>query len=285
MKIISKLIFCVVSLLFSLSLIGLVFTQDNAICDKSDSSKVCGRKIMNEVDKLKSPKQMFSETTTLIVKGDKDNPIIKRSKTYQKKYSGDITKRLTVTTYPNLMKILSYSYKNKDDDMWIKLSSGNAKRISGSGKQGYIQNSHLRYEDIESHNLDDYEFTYQGVKMLKVEGRRTKCYKIQSQKISGEESAYKKTDVYIRVSDLFTVRTDMWDKNGNPHKTERALEIKKFYGDNDYTIAVKTGVSLIDDPQTTDDEGKNQYTITEMNNIKVDNNIDIDESLFRKDSM
>jgi len=246
---------------------------------------VCGRKIMEEADKIASPKQMFSETTTIVVKEDPKSPIIKKSKTYQKKYSEDLTKRLTITTFPSLMKILSYSYNNKDDDMWIKLSSGNPKRISGTGKQGYIQNSHIRYEDIESLKLDEYEFTYLGEKKIKVDGKKTICYKIQSKKISGEESAYSKKDIYIRKTDLFTVRTDMWDKNGNPHKTERALKIKKFYGQDEYTIAIKTGVSLIDNPETTDDEGKNQYTITEMDNVKVDSSTNIDESLFRKDSM
>jgi hypothetical protein len=195
--------------------------------------------------------------------------------------------RLSISTYPGSTKILTHSYKNKDDDMWIKLSSGSPKRISGKGKHGYVQNSHFTYEDMESENIDDYEYEYLGETTLKVNNKDTLCYKVQRIKIHGEESTYSKANIYLRKSDLFTVRIDLWDKNNNPHKTIRMLKITTFETkQGKYTIAVKTGVSLIDNPETKDvNEGDHQYTIMEMKSIKIDEDAQIDESKFRKESL
>ncbi len=261
--------------------------QSGSIFLASDPDSVKGRKIMEAVDDSgSSPDAMISETTMVIVKGDPGNPIVKRSKTYRKEYSDSSVKTLSETVYPSRMKILSHSYPNRTDDVWIKLSSGSPKRISGSGKQGYIQNSHFTYEDMESTNLDQYSYTYLGEVSIKVEGRSTLCYKIESEKISGEESRYSKSQIYVRKADLYVVRTDMWDQNGNPHKTERILQTARIQGHETYTMAVKIGISLVDDPTTPNiNEGKNQYTIMEMTNIKVDDAAQIDESLFRKESM
>jgi hypothetical protein len=171
--------------------------------------------------------------------------------------------------------------------MWIKLSSGSPKRISGKGKHGYVQNSHFTYEDMESENINDYEYTYSGDTVLTVQGKKTDCYRVIKKKVKGDPSVYVKTEVYIRKSDLFTVRIDHWDINNNPHKTIRILKIVVMTTEQGaYTIAAKTGVSLIDNPETPDvDEGKNQYTIMEMKNIKIDEKARIDESLFRKESL
>ncbi|MBN2440275.1 MAG: outer membrane lipoprotein-sorting protein [Spirochaetales bacterium] len=276
-------LFIAITLLFSGSslLHALIFNDQ-------DDPSVKGKKIIEESDKAStSPLQMEYEVSMLIIKGNPDNPIIKKSKNYQKKYNENEVKRLSVSTYPGQLKILTHSYTKKDDDMWIKLSTGAPKRISGKGKQGYVQNSHFTYEDMESEDIDDYEYNYLGDTVLKVEGKDTECYKVMKRKVKGEESVYSKGEIYLRKSDLFTVRIDLWDINDNPHKTIRILKIAAFSsGKEKYTIAVKTGVSLIDDPTTESiNEGQQQYTIMEMSNIKIDGNAQIDESLFRKESL
>lgn len=261
--------------------------QEDQLFLQTDSDYVKARKIMEAVDKRgNDPLALVSETTMIIVKGDPDNSILKRSKTYRKKYSDNLTKTLSETIYPSRIKILTYSYKDRSDDIWIKLSSGSPKRISGKGKHDYIQNSHFTYEDMESKDLDEYEFLYLEKTTIKVEGLETPCYRVQGRKIKGEESRYSKIHNFIRISDLFIVRTDMWDKNGNPHKTLRILRTQTIKGREEYTIAVKIGVSLVDDPTTKRiNEGKNQYTIMEMTGINVDDFTQIDESMFRKESL
>ena len=264
-----------------------VSAQDGPIFLATDTDLEKGRKIMEAVDDYgHSPEAMISETTMVIVKGDPDNAIVKRSKTFRREYAGGITKTLSETVYPSRMKILSHSYPDRSDDVWIKLSSGSPKRISGSGKQGYIQNSHFTYEDMESTNLDESEYRYLGEVSIKVEGDDTTCYKIESEKVLGEESRYSKKQIYVRKTDLFVVRTDMWDQNGNPHKTRRVLQTAQVHGLEIYTSAVQIGVSLVNDPTTARiNEGKNQYTIMEMTNVIVDDAAGIDESIFRKESM
>ncbi len=231
------------------------------------------------------PTQMTSETTMMIVKGDPNNPIVKRSVVYRKDFGENITRTLSETLYPSRIKILTHSHPTGSDDIWIKLSSGSLKRIAGSAKQDYVQNSHFTYEDMESRKNEEYEYTYLGTVTINVAGAPTECYRIEARKIGGAESRYSKNQIYLRTSDLMTVRTDMWDKNGNPHKTRRVLAIGGYRGDRSYTIATKIGISLVDDPTTKADEGENQYTIMEMNNIRVDGAANIKDSMFRSESL
>lgn len=271
--------------------------QDNDICEPDDSPEVCGRKIMDAVDDKPSPDKLESTSTMAIVKGDAENPIVKEFKTYTKQYDEDnvcsINKNIDGISLiefirPSKIKLLSYSYENKDDDMWLKLSSGAPKRIEGTGKQGEFQNSHLTYEDMETRNLDDYEFKYLGTATIKVEGKESACYGIEAKKIKGDDSSYSKARFYIRVKDLVVVRADMYDKDGKPYKYKQllVLKTKKMKGNNTYDMITKVVMQVLDDPKTKDvDEGKNQFTIIELGDIKVDANANIDESKFRKESL
>ena len=272
---------------FCAGVLELLFAQAPVPFNPGDSDTLKGRKIMEAADNSgTSPVAMVSNTTMMIVKGNPDNPIIKRSVTRRVKRSENETWTLSETVYPSRMKILTYSYSNRDDEIWIKLSSGAPKRISGSGKQGYVQNSHLTYEDMESMDLDDYRFSYLTTGTIAVEGTPTECYWVERTKVSGESSRYSKSRLYITKDELFIVRIDMWDQNGNPHKTWRVLDLEQVQGTERYTLAAKIGVSLVDDPTTPRvDEGKNQYTIMELADIRVDDDADINLSDFKKESM
>lgn len=276
-----RILFCIL-----FGLIGLSLILAAPPFSPRDDDLTKGRKVMEAADEYgEDPYAMISESTMLTVKGDSANPIIRRSVTYRQKLADSESQTLSETVYPSRTKILTFSYPDRDDEIWIKLSSGAPKRISGSGKQGYIQNSHFTYEDMESRDLDQYQFRYLETVSINVGGVSTECYRIESEKISGVESRYSKSNIYIRAGDYLTVRMDMWDLNGNPHKTYRVLRIEDVDGDNRYTIATRFGMSMIDDPTTRANEGKDQYTIIELSSILIDDKAKIDQSVFRKESL
>lgn len=257
------------------------------VIDPSASALDQGRAIMDAADAASDePLSMQSETTMTIVKGDPGNPIVRQSITYRLKRSETETWTLSESTYPSRMKILTYADSSGDDEIWLKLASGGPKRIAGGEKQGYVQNSHLTYEDMEAMNLDEYSFRYLGDSTIQMGSTAHPCYRIERTKIAGEASRYSKSHLYITQDGLHTIRIDMWDTNGNPHKTWRVLSMAELRGESIYTIATRIGVSLIDDPTTRDvDEGTNQYTIMDLTQIRVDGNAPLPAAMFRRESL
>ena len=257
------------------------------IVDPSASPAEQGRAIMDAVDETpRSPQSMQSRTTMTIVKGDPQDPIVRQSITSRMERSETETWTLSESTYPSRMKILTYGHSDRGDEVWLKLSSGGPKRIAGSERHGYIQNSHLTYEDMESMDLDEYTFLYRGEASVPVGETVYPCYRIERIKVAGEESTYARSHLYITRDGLQTVRIDMWDLNGNPHKTWRVLAMERFQGRQTYTIATRIGVSLIDDPTTAEvNEGRNQYTIMDLTDIRVDDAAPLPAGMFRKESL
>lgn len=269
--------------------IGLVFAAAGVaqVIDPSASPTEQGRAIMDAADAAsRSPQSMVSQATMTIVKGDPQDPIVRQSTTSRLERSETETWTLSESTYPSRMKILTYGYSDRDDEVWLKLSSGGPKRIAGNDKQGYVQNSHLTYEDMESMALDEYTFTYLGEVSIPVGETVYPCYRVERVKIGGEESRYARSHLYLTKDGLHTLRIDMWDQNGNPHKTWRVLAMQQSQGRQTYTIATRIGVSLIDDPTTPDvDEGRNQYTIMDLTNIRVDDAAPLPAGMFRRESL
>lgn len=272
-----------VALIFAIGATG----GAQVILDPTASPEAQGRAIMEAADVASSsPEAMQSESQMVVVKGDPSSPIVRRSSTYRLKRSESETWTLSETTFPSRMKILTYSHSDRDDEVWLKLSSGAPKRIAGSEKQGYVQNSHLTYEDMESMDLSEYSFRYLGEATISIGGREYACHRVQRVKERGEPSRYSRSNLYVTQDGLDLVRIDMWDNNGNPHKTWRVLELTDVEGRESYTIATRIGVSLLDDPTTTDvNEGDNQYTILEISDVRVDDAASISASRFRRESL
>ena len=72
-------------------------------------------------------------------------------------------------------KLLTWSYKNKDDDQWLYLPALNdTKRILSSRKSGSFMGSEFSYEDISSNEVDKY--TYKFIDDGQLEGRDVWIY-------------------------------------------------------------------------------------------------------------
>jgi len=164
-----------------------------------------GRQIMDRSDKLKEPQTSKTRMLMVIYKGDRKYK--KVFKSISKKVNG---KRRTLISFikPTRLKFLTHARGGGDDDQWLRLTSGRIKRIAGSDKDSPFVNSHFLYEDMQSRNIDDYNYKLLGE--TTVLGHE--CYIVESRKKT-KSRVYNKIKVYVRKSDYFVVKVIFYKKN------------------------------------------------------------------------
>jgi len=180
-----------------------------------------GRQIIDRSEKLAKPKSAKSKVAMNIYKGG--SVMEKEFLLFQKTIGGD-DKVLITFTKPTQIKVLTHTHKQGDDDQWLRLSSGKVKRIVGGDKSKPFVQSHMTYEDLESRDVDNYDYNYIGDAAVNGEA----CYKVEAVKKSGTKT-YDKNTLYVRKSDYFIVKIDFYQK-GKLFKYLENKNIKKIDG-------------------------------------------------------
>lgn len=169
----------------------------------SASFSLTGREIIDKSDALKDPNTAESSVIMLIKKGG--SVMEKEFRILSKDY-GPNDRALISFVRPTQIKLLTHTYKSKEDDQWLRLSNGRIKRIAQSDKDKSFVNSHFWYEDLASREKDDYNYTYTG----DANAAGFDCYKVDSVRKAGGAKVYEKITVYARKSDCFIVRVDFY---------------------------------------------------------------------------
>ncbi len=180
-----------------------------------------GRQIMDKSEALKQPDTVKASMLMTIYKGE-----TVQEKEFQLigKKAGKDQKVLITFTKPTQIKFLTHTHKTSDDDQWLMLSSGKVKRISTSERDQSFVNSHLYYEDMKSRDIEKYNYQLAGE--TKAVGED--CYKVEATP-KDADNVYSKAVFYIRKSDFFILRIDIF-KGGVFHKYMENYDIKLING-------------------------------------------------------
>lgn len=223
-----------------------------------------GREIMDQSEKLPTPKSGESDVTMSIYKGDK--PDEKTFTIFAKQYPDDEDKVLLKFHKPTRIQLLTHTHKGREDDQWLVLSSGKIKRIASGDKGKPFVHSHFYYEDLGSRDIDDYDYDYLG----DAQAVGVDCYKVQSIRKAGGEKVYDKSVLYVRKSDFFVVRVDFYQA-GRLHKYLENHDIQKI---DDILTPMRVVMTMAD--------GNGR---TELKVQKVEYNKSIPDSRFNKEAL
>jgi len=238
--------------------IGIVFFMANAVF------ALTGRQIMDKSDALPEPSSSKMKATMTIKKGSRT--MVKVFKTISKKVNGNTLSRATFIR-PTRIELLTHSFKHRDDDQWLKLSSGKVKRIAGSDKGKAFVNSHFFYEDLQSRNINDYNYKLVGDAIV----NKQECYKVEAIKKNNKSKVYSKTVLYVRKADFFVIKIKFF-KKGKLLKYLKNYNIVKIKG-------ILTPLKVV--MYQGNKKGK---TVLKMNKKDIKYNIRISTSRFSKDA-
>ncbi len=215
-----------------------------------------GREIMEKAQDITEPESAITKITMFVHKGKR--VMEKEFNIITKRFNNDESKTLISFTRPTKIKLLMHSNKGKEDNMWLRLSSGKVKRIASMEKGKAFVNSHISYEDMVSREIDDYDYKNLGdAKALNVD-----CYRIEAVKKEKGKHAYDKTILFVRKSDFFLMRIDFY-KKGNLFKFLENHDIKPVSG-----ILTPYSISM----QLANGKGKTELKVKSVNyNQKIKN--------------
>jgi len=222
-----------------------------------------GRDIMEKNEALPEATTSVSSVLMQIHKGGR--VVEKEFESRSKKFQDNEDKLLIAFTRPTRIKLLTHTHTGRDDDQWLRLSSGKIKRIASSDKGKPFVNSHLYYEDIGSRDIDDY--TYKLLEDAKAVG--CDCYVVEAVKKAGEK-VYDKTILYLRKSDYFIVRIDFYRKRAF-HKYLENRDIRTVDG---ILTPFESAMTLAND---------NGYT--ELKILELEYNRKLRNSTFNKEAL
>ncbi len=180
-----------------------------------------GKQIIEKSEALPEPTSAKSRIVMTITKGGRS--IVKEFKLASKKINGE-ARALVTFIRPSKMKVLTHSHKNRDDDQWIRLSSGRVKRIAGADQSKSFVNSHLTYYDLQTREINDYSYK----KLADASAMGVPCYVVEAKKVRGSK-IYDKIIIYVRKSDFFVVKLSIY-KKGHLYKHIENYNIQKIEG-------------------------------------------------------
>lgn len=234
-----------------------------------------GREIMLKVENQPQPNSQIMSQYMLIKKGN--NTYKKTYDVYSKEFSDNLSKSLVKFNYPSKVKFLTWSYKDKQDDIWIKMDSGAPRKVVGSEREeGDYMGSHFSYSDMEEYDFDEFTYTYKTEG--KIDGELT--YLIEMKKKDGDWP-YSKQRAYVRAKDYQITNIEFYNKAGEKTKKLEMLYTKV----KGYNIPKIMKMELIDE--------KDQWTVLGVDkdsdgDLKVEVDVSDDrlpESTFNKDTL
>ncbi len=116
------------------------------------------------------------------------------------------------------------------EDQWLYLPAlKRVRRISSSEKSDSFMGSDFSYEDVEQNDLDNYAYTLLREEVFDDQS----CYVIQSIPVNEQtikETAYSRTEVWIRQDNFIAARVDYFNHKGDHFKTMRSDNIRPIDG-------------------------------------------------------
>lgn len=186
------------------------------------SHALTAREIVEKSDALLQPSTASSDVNMKIFSGN--NAVDKEFTLQAIRQGKNDIKALITFTKPTKIKLLTHTFPNREDDQWLMMTSGKAKRIASSGKDKAFVNSHFCYEDLSSRKIDDYKYDLLPSK----KAMDTDCHVVEAVRTKGP-MVYDKVHLYFRTSDFFAVKVDFF-KDGKYMKTLENSDIRTVDG-------------------------------------------------------
>lgn len=192
------------------------------------AKEITGRNIMEKVDNRYTGDDQIAEMTMTLIKSS-GRKRVRKVKVWQKDY-GKSDKSLMRFLEPADVRgtgFLVWEHEAKDDDQWLYLPAfKKVRRISTKEKEKSFMGTDFSYEDIGSHDLNDYNYT-----LLRSETFNDQdCYVIESVPKPEKKKSYSKIISWIRKDIFIAIRIDFYDKKGEFLKKLHAFNIGKIDG-------------------------------------------------------
>ncbi|MDH4263430.1 MAG: outer membrane lipoprotein-sorting protein [Spirochaetia bacterium] len=173
----------------------------------AQSSQATANQIMEKNKALKKPNLVRNSSVLVVFNGL--NKEVKEFNVFGKKY-GEQSRWRFIFTKPTKMGIIIWSQPEMATIQWLNLSGNIFTKVASSNMHSSFMGSHFYLEDLSDHYLDNDDYRYLGEEVV----NNVDCYKIEAKKKKDVMNVYEKKIVYVRKSDYFIIKVDLYEKKG-----------------------------------------------------------------------
>jgi outer membrane lipoprotein-sorting protein len=191
-------------------------------------AEMTGRQVMEAVDDRDTGNDQTAEMTMTLVKST-GRKRVRKVKVWQKVFN-DGDRSLMRFLEPGDVAgtgFLVWEHEGDGDDQWLYLpAQKKVRRISSDEKEDSFMGTDFSYEDLGSHDLDDYSYVLMPDEQL--DG--FDCYVVKGVPKPGVKKSYSRTISWVRKDILVTVRIDFFDTGGQLLKRMRVRDLEEIDG-------------------------------------------------------
>lgn len=147
----------------------------------------------------------------------------------------DGSRSLTLVQAPKDVRgtaLLTHSFDHAEDQQWLFFPAvKRVKRIASTSRSGPFMGSEFSYEDFSAQASEKYHYKYLGEEKLPAENDRfIDCYKIERIPRDATDSSYSRHVSWVEKKNLWLVKVEFYDHNGDHLKTLSAGDFELYEG-------------------------------------------------------
>ncbi|MCF8091604.1 MAG: outer membrane lipoprotein-sorting protein [Desulfotignum sp.] len=200
------------------------------------SAEYTGQQIMEKQKELHKARTEYGEEVMLLVDVSSDAKEKRDVKRYAKDMGNDLNRYLLVFLTPADIKgtaLLTHENEN-EDDQWLYLPAlKKMQRIASGSKKSYFMGTDFTYEDMESEDIENYDYTILREEMVDHLETARNCYVIEAVPANKEKkraSSYSRRIIWVDMQNFTTVKVEFYDRRNRLLKTQKSFEFEQISG-------------------------------------------------------
>ncbi len=206
------------------------FLVMGASMDRLDAQELTGRQIMERVE-VQNDSEDETSTIMMTLINRRGKKRVREIRNWGKKIDERNDKRFSRFISPSDVKgtsVLTIEHTDADDDQWLYLPAlRKVRRISSSDKTDHFMGSDFTFEDIQSEDLEHFEYRLLGTETVDGED----CYVVEAIPVTEKklkETGYDKRQLWVRKDNFVTVQTKFWNRKGEYFKILKAYDLEQL---------------------------------------------------------
>lgn len=237
------------------------------------AEEMTGRQIMEKQEELQKVDSEYGEELMVIQDMKARSQEKRTARRYGKENEEGLSRSLFAFLSPADIggtAVLTWE-QTTEDDQWLYMpATKKMQRIASGSKKNYFMGTDFTYEDMESEDIDNFNYTVLRTESLNVDGKDCPCWVIESVPANDEkkkESGYSKRLMWIDQDRFVTLKVEFFDQREAHIKTQTVFEIENVTG-----TVWRAKKTMMDNPS------KSSRTLTMVTTRKV--NDPMDDEIF-----
>jgi len=235
------------------------------------AAEMTGRQVMEQQEKLQKVTTEYGEEIMLLKDIKAGTQEKRTARRHSKENEAGLGRSLFAFLSPADIAgtaVLTWE-QTTEDDQWLYMpATKKMQRIASGSKKNYFMGTDFTYEDMESEDIENFNYTILKTESISLDGKEWPCWVIEAVPANPEKtkaSGYSKRVLWVAQTAFITLKVEFYDKRARLAKTQTIYELENI-----------TGTVWRPKKTIMDNTAKSSQTLTMVANRKINEPIEDD---------